>query len=82
MYVIITSFENHLLTLSPPTITTLPPSPSQEKAMVILNMMSSIPSYDSLPSEVVEAFHRLWTDEGVRTCFSRAYEYQLNDSAP
>ena len=36
----------------------------------------------SFPPEVIQAFKSLWNDEGVKLCFSRAYEYQLNDSAP
>lgn len=56
---------------------------SKDKAQVILNVMANISTYEKcLPTEVVEAFTILWEDQGVRECFSRAYEYQLNDSAP
>ena len=36
----------------------------------------------TLPQEVINAFQSLWEDEGFQECFGRAYEYQLNDSAP
>lgn len=31
--------------------------------------------------EMVEIIKRLWNDNGVQECVSRAREYQLNDSA-
>ncbi|MCJ1229975.1 guanine nucleotide-binding protein subunit alpha [Toensbergia leucococca] len=34
-----------------------------------------------LPSEVAYAIKILWKDQGVRQCFQRSGEYQLNDSA-
>lgn len=54
----------------------------QEYANTIMSLSTSIPNYSSVPSEVAEAFRRLWNDQGVKACFNRAYEYQLNDSAP
>ncbi|GAA6044296.1 hypothetical protein JCM8097_006752 [Rhodosporidiobolus ruineniae] len=36
---------------------------------------------DYLPSDVTEAIIELWKDQGVRECFGRSREYQLNDSA-
>ncbi|KAJ3193738.1 guanine nucleotide-binding protein subunit alpha [Irineochytrium annulatum] len=36
----------------------------------------------SLPREIAEAVKALWRDEGVRWCFGRSREFQLNDSAP
>lgn len=36
---------------------------------------------DFLPPDVTEAIIELWKDPGVRECFSRSREYQLNDSA-
>ncbi|XP_073706880.1 guanine nucleotide binding protein (G protein), alpha activating activity polypeptide O, a isoform X5 [Garra rufa] len=35
----------------------------------------------SLPKELLSAMIRLWSDSGIQECFSRAREYQLNDSA-
>ncbi|CAB1353809.1 unnamed protein product, partial [Coregonus sp. 'balchen'] len=34
-----------------------------------------------LPDDLSNAMHRLWADLGVQGCFTRAREYQLNDSA-
>ena len=34
-----------------------------------------------LSAEVAAIMKRLWKDGGVQKCFSRAREYQLNDSA-
>ena len=34
-----------------------------------------------LPPELVDIVRRLWRDGGVRQCFTRSREYQLNDSA-
>ena len=55
---------------------------AQEHARVILGLSTSLSSYDAFPPEVTAAFVGLWSDAGVQECFSRAYEYQLNDSAP
>ncbi len=33
------------------------------------------------PPEVSSAIKNLWADSGVQACFSRANEFQLNDSA-
>lgn len=38
-------------------------------------------NYTHLPSDVAHALTQLWADNGVKTCFSRSREYQLNDSA-
>lgn len=54
----------------------------QDHAQTIQSLSMSIPNYSTLPPEVIEAFQSLWQDEGVKECFRRAYEYQLNDSAP
>ncbi|KAJ8259802.1 hypothetical protein GJAV_G00173610 [Gymnothorax javanicus] len=34
-----------------------------------------------LPEDLAKVIHRLWADSGVQGCFTRAREYQLNDSA-
>lgn len=57
-------------------------SPLQDHARVILGLSTSLSSYEAFPPEVTSAFISLWADAGVQECFSRAYEYQLNDSAP
>lgn len=38
-------------------------------------------SSDALSPEVGDAIKFLWQDDGVRRCFKRSREYQLNDSA-
>ena len=55
---------------------------NRDHAQVIQSLTTSIPNYSTLPPEVTEAFWSLWQDDGVKECFRRAYEYQLNDSAP
>ena len=47
---------------------------------IIMNQPHQIEA-DSLDPEVTEAIMELWKDAGVRECFSRSREYQLNDSA-
>ncbi|WAR54027.1 hypothetical protein PtB15_3B537 [Puccinia triticina] len=47
-------------------------------------MIQSLPSQmekDYLEPQVVAAIHQLWQDPGVRQCFERSREYQLNNSA-
>ncbi|OAV85446.1 hypothetical protein PTTG_30520 [Puccinia triticina 1-1 BBBD Race 1] len=47
-------------------------------------MIQSLPSQmekDYLEPQVVAAIHQLWQDPGVRKCFERSREYQLNNSA-
>ncbi|CDQ60328.1 unnamed protein product [Oncorhynchus mykiss] len=34
-----------------------------------------------LPDDLSKVIHRLWSDSGVQSCFTRSREYQLNDSA-
>lgn len=34
-----------------------------------------------LPANVTEAVKALWQDSGVKACYARKKEYQLNDSA-
>jgi len=36
---------------------------------------------DSFPKEVANAVKELWADAGVKECFGRSREYQLNDSS-
>lgn len=55
---------------------------NKDNAQAILNLSTSLSSFQSLPPEMAEAFKSLWSDGGVRECFKRAYEFQLNDSAP
>ena len=57
-------------------------SANKDHAQTIQSLSTSLSQYQSLPPEMVDAFRSLWEDAGVRECFKRAYEYQLNDSAP
>ncbi|KAJ1736768.1 guanine nucleotide-binding protein subunit alpha [Coemansia sp. BCRC 34490] len=59
---------------------TLQHGENQTHASVIMNMPSQIEA-ENLPAEVSSAVKALWTDEGVRDCFKRSNEFQLNDSA-
>ncbi|KAJ2161946.1 guanine nucleotide-binding protein subunit alpha [Coemansia sp. RSA 552] len=52
----------------------------QVHADVIMEMPNQIEA-ESLPSEVADAVRVLWEDGGVRECFRRSNEFQLNDSA-
>lgn len=54
---------------------------SEENSQLISNITTGLPN-NTLPAEIIQAFRALWADNGVKECFSRAYEYQLNDSAP
>ena len=47
---------------------------------LILDLNNQIEA-DDLPAEVTAAIVNLWVDEGVKACFARSREYQLNDSA-
>lgn len=53
---------------------------NQSRANLIMNMPHQVES-DSLPPEVTDAIFGLWKDAGVRECFERRREFQLNDSA-
>jgi len=53
---------------------------SQSYANLVLDLPNQIEA-DVFPSDVAEAVKYLWQDDGVRACFVRSREYQLNDSA-
>ena len=55
---------------------------NQDHAQTIKSLYTSNTSLSTLPQEAVAAFESLWADGGFQECFRRAYEYQLNDSAP
>lgn len=47
-------------------------------------LIQSLPAQmdlDFLDPQIVSAIRQLWQDSGVRQCFARSREYQLNDSA-
>jgi guanine nucleotide-binding protein G(i) subunit alpha len=53
---------------------------NQERVSVILDLPHQIEG-EFLEPPVAEAVEKLWEDPGVRACFDRSREYQLNDSA-
>ena len=55
-------------------------SDSQRYHNIIMEQPHQIEA-DYLDPELVEALSGLWNDDGVRECFERSSEYQLNDSA-
>ncbi|ORY01846.1 guanine nucleotide-binding protein alpha subunit [Basidiobolus meristosporus CBS 931.73] len=71
MYVILEAMENIGIPLADPE--------NAVHALVILEH----PRVDgrTLPTDIAEAIKHLWKDEGVRECFKRSREFQLNDSA-
>lgn len=52
----------------------------QAHADIIMSMPGQIEA-ENLPVDVANAVKSLWADEGVRQCFGRSNEFQLNDSA-
>lgn len=55
---------------------------NQDHAKAIQTLSASMANFTTLPPEAATAFSSLWADGGIQECFRRAYEYQLNDSAP
>lgn len=55
-------------------------SNSKQHIQVIIDMPNQIED-TVFPKRVAEAIKILWQDQGIRKCFDRSREYQLNDSA-
>jgi guanine nucleotide-binding protein G(i) subunit alpha len=55
------------------------PRENQGRANIILSLPHQIEG-DAMEPAVADAIHGLWRDEGVRRCFQRSREFQLNDS--
>ncbi|KAJ3179485.1 guanine nucleotide-binding protein subunit alpha [Gaertneriomyces sp. JEL0708] len=53
---------------------------STKHKSVILDLPNQIEA-ETFPPEVAVAVKALWNDAGIRECFDRSREYQLNDSA-
>lgn len=51
-----------------------------KRAEVLLSLPPQIDA-ESMPIHIADAVKGLWDDAGVRACFARSREYQLNDSA-
>ena len=56
-------------------------NPDREEDVSQLPLLVADKKIDTLPPELLIIMKRLWADQGVQKCFSRAREYQLNDSA-
>jgi len=41
----------------------------------------NVDDIEEINNEIYGIMKRLWTDVGVKSCYSRSREYQLNDSA-
>lgn len=61
----------------------LPPSCAcfQADAKMVCDVVSRMEDTEPYSAELLSAMMRLWSDSGIQECFSRAREYQLNDSA-
>lgn len=53
----------------------------QADAKLVLDVISRMEDTEPFSDELLAAMKRLWADSGVRECFNRSNEYQLNDSA-
>lgn len=52
----------------------------QDDGRLLFSLASTLDDGE-MTSELADCMKRLWADKGVQVCFSRAREYQLNDSA-
>lgn len=48
---------------------------------MVCDVVSRMEDTEPYSPELLTAMIRLWSDSGIQECFSRAREYQLNDSA-
>lgn len=55
--------------------------PSQDDARQLFALSAAAEEQGILPEDLSKVIQRLWADGGVQSCFTRAREYQLNDSA-
>ena len=53
-----------------------------EDAKNLFKLASTFSDSNCLSPELSGVMKRLWRDAGVKLCFMRSREYQLNDSAP
>lgn len=53
----------------------------QADAKMVCDVVSRMEDTEPYSAELLGAMMRLWADSGIQECFSRAREYQLNDSA-
>lgn len=53
----------------------------QDDARQLFALAAAAEEQGLLPDDLSRVIQRLWSDGGVQSCFTRAREYQLNDSA-
>lgn len=53
----------------------------QDDARQLFALSAAAEEQGMLPDDLSNVMQRLWADGGVQSCFTRAREYQLNDSA-
>lgn len=53
----------------------------QDDARQLFALSAAAEEQGLLPDDLSRVIQRLWSDGGVQSCFTRAREYQLNDSA-
>lgn len=53
----------------------------QADAKMVCDVVTRMEDTEPYSAELLGAMMRLWSDSGLQECFSRAREYQLNDSA-
>ena len=47
----------------------------------ILNDINDDNSMSILSTEIINAIKHIWSDDGLKLCYSRRREYQVSDSA-
>jgi guanine nucleotide-binding protein G(o) subunit alpha len=53
----------------------------ESDAKLVLDVITKMEDTEPFSDELLAALRRLWSDSGVQRCYSRANEYQINDSA-
>ena len=53
----------------------------QADAKLICDVVTRMEDTEPYSAELLTAMQHVWADAGLQECFSRAREYQLNDSA-
>lgn len=53
----------------------------EQDAKMVFDIVTRMEDTEPFSEEFLMAMKRLWTDSGVKQCFQRSNEYQLNDSA-
>ena len=58
-----------------------PYRPLQDDAQQLFALSAAAEEQGLLPGDLSNVMRRLWSDNGIQSCFARSREYQLNDSA-